>query len=188
MQWGQLHDLWKYWLSRSWLTECHLSDVKQPGTNLLVDGEKRHWDPARIRTWVLWILVRCSYQLSHWSSGIGADDRWYLSIDTTRTLGWISQSVGLTLQYWVPKYVSAAPSELGISRHLACAVGTPQGLTGTISSSSTYTWYVCMAHRLRSPIWEVLLIGIQLIVQPENCSFYPLQLCSGQSPRCRRSD
>ena len=22
---------------------------------------KRHWDPARIRAWVLWILVRCSY-------------------------------------------------------------------------------------------------------------------------------
>ena len=31
--------------------------------------------------------------------------------------------------------LSAAPSELGISRHLACAVGTPQGLTGTISPS-----------------------------------------------------
>ena len=29
----------------------------------------------------------------------------------------------------------AALSKLGISRHLACAVGTPQGLTGTISHS-----------------------------------------------------
>ena len=29
----------------------------------------------------------------------------------------------------------AAPSELGISRHFACAVGTPQELTGNISPS-----------------------------------------------------
>ena len=67
-------------------------------------GEKRQWDPARIRTWVFWILVRCSYQLSHWSSGIGAEDRWYLSIDAFRISGWISQSVGFTLHWWVPKY------------------------------------------------------------------------------------
>ena len=31
------------------------------------------------------------------------------------------------------KVLCAAPTELGISRHLACAVGTLQGLTGTIS-------------------------------------------------------
>ena len=31
--------------------------------------------------------------------------------------------------------VLCAASELGISRHLACAIGTPQGLTGTISPS-----------------------------------------------------
>ena len=45
-------------------------------------AKKRHWDPARIWTWVFWMPVRCSYQLSHWSSGIGAEDRWYISIDT----------------------------------------------------------------------------------------------------------
>ena len=56
-------------------------------------SEKRHWDPARIWTWVFWILVRCSCQLSHWSSGIGAEDRWYLSIDTFRISGWISQAL-----------------------------------------------------------------------------------------------
>ena len=38
---------------------------------------KGHWDPARIRIWVLWILVRCSYQLRHWRSGIGAEDKAY---------------------------------------------------------------------------------------------------------------
>ena len=35
-----------------------------------------------------------------------------------------------------------APSELGISRHLACAVGTPQGLTGTISPSGEKAYKV----------------------------------------------
>ena len=34
---------------------------------------------GEIWTWVLWILVRCSYQLNHWSSSIGAKDRWHLS-------------------------------------------------------------------------------------------------------------
>ena len=52
----------------------------------LVEG--RHWDPARIWTWVFWTLVRGSYQLNHWSSGIGAKDRWYLTIDTV----WLSQA------------------------------------------------------------------------------------------------
>ena len=28
--------------------------------------------------------VRCSYQLNHWSSGIEAEDRWHLSIDTVQ--------------------------------------------------------------------------------------------------------
>ena len=43
----------------------------------LFDGEKRHWDPAWIRTWVFWILVRCCYQmlepleLWHWSRNSG---------------------------------------------------------------------------------------------------------------------
>ena len=36
-------------------------------------------------------------QLSHLSSGIGAQDRWYLSVDTFQISGWISQSVGFTL-------------------------------------------------------------------------------------------
>ena len=35
------------------------------------------------------MLVRCSYQLSHWSSGIGAEDGWYISIDTV----WLSVSM-----------------------------------------------------------------------------------------------
>ena len=52
---------------------------------------------------------------------------------TARASGWISQSVGLTLHL---KYFVLHPcSEPGISRHPACAVRTPQGLTGTISSS-----------------------------------------------------
>ena len=58
-------------------------------------GKKRHWDPARIQTWVLWIPVRCSYQLSHWNSSIGAArGRWHLSIDTVQFSGWISLRLG----------------------------------------------------------------------------------------------
>ena len=34
--------------------------------------------------------VRCSYQLSHWSSGIAVEDGWYISIDTAQFAGWIS--------------------------------------------------------------------------------------------------
>ena len=61
--------------------------------------------------------VRCSYQLSHWSSGIGAEDRWY--IDTAHFSGWISLVyiyIGFTLHgecqsnspYWVTEVLSAA--------------------------------------------------------------------------------
>ena len=53
---------------------------------VLQSGEK-DWDPARIWTWV---LVKSSYQLSHWISGIWAEDRWYISIDTAQFSGWIS--------------------------------------------------------------------------------------------------
>ena len=38
----------------------------------------------------------------------------------------------------------AAPSELGISRHFACAVGTPQGRTGNISPSGEKPYQVFM--------------------------------------------
>ena len=38
----------------------------RPGLTLFLFGEKRHWDPARIRIWVLWSPVRCSYQ---WTTG-----------------------------------------------------------------------------------------------------------------------
>ena len=39
----------------------------------------------------------------------------------------------------------AAPSKLGISRHLACAVRTSQGLTGTISPSGEKPYKVFFA-------------------------------------------
>ena len=32
--------------------------------------------------------------MSYWSSGIGAEDRWHLSIDTVRFSGWISLRLG----------------------------------------------------------------------------------------------
>ena len=40
------------------------------GFTELNDGKERHCDPARIRTWVIWIPPRCCYKLSHWSSCI----------------------------------------------------------------------------------------------------------------------
>ena len=66
------------------------------------------------------MLVRRSYQLSHWSSGIGAEDRCYISIDIAQFAGWIS--VGFTLHgecqsTKVPRYFFAEPRELGISSH-----------------------------------------------------------------------
>ena len=57
------------------------------------NGEKRHCDPATIQTWVFWALVRCSYQLSHWSSGIGVEDRSHFihrhSLTHGLKLGWL---------------------------------------------------------------------------------------------------
>ena len=44
------------------------------------------WDPASIQTCLFWIPVRCSYQLSHWSSGIAAEGIRYISIDTCRSI------------------------------------------------------------------------------------------------------
>ena len=38
-------------------------------------NKKEHWDPAKPETWIFWIMVWCSHRLSHWSSGIVADDR-----------------------------------------------------------------------------------------------------------------
>ena len=64
------------------------------------------------------------------SSQIGAEDRWYLSIGTARTSICRPYSALVSTEV-----LCAAPSELGISRHLACAIGTLQGLTGTISPS-----------------------------------------------------
>ena len=53
-------------------------------------------------TWVFWILVmiRCSYQLSQCSSGIGAEDRWYIFIDTVQFSGWISRPPLCNSEYY----------------------------------------------------------------------------------------
>ena len=56
---------------------------------VLQSGEK-DWDPARIWIWVFWMPVKCFYQLSHWISGIWAEDGWYISIDPVQFSGWIS--------------------------------------------------------------------------------------------------
>ena len=56
----------------------------------------------------------------------------------------------------------AAPSELGISRHLACAVRTPQGLTGTISPSGEkpYKGFFCRPQCIFSPTIFMMASGL----------------------------
>ena len=63
--------------------------------------------------------------MSYWSSGIGAEDRWYLSIDTVRFSGWISLRLG-KLCMISTKLLCAVISELGnSSSHSVCAIRTP---------------------------------------------------------------
>ena len=60
--------------------------------------------------------------MSYWSSGIGAEDRWHLSIDTVRFSGWISLRLG-ELCMISTKVLCAATSELGnSSSYSVCAV------------------------------------------------------------------
>ena len=54
--------------------------------NKNAEGKKLIWDPARIQTLA---FVRCSNQLSHWSSGIGAMEDGIFK-GTVWFLGWIS--------------------------------------------------------------------------------------------------
>ena len=61
--------------------------------------------------------VRCSYQLSHWSSGIGTEDRWYISIDTAKFSGWIFLVQALLCM------VSAEATHL-VQRHIFISTGT----------------------------------------------------------------
>ena len=57
----------------------------------------------------------------HWSSGIGAEDRWHLSIDTVRFSGWISLRLG-ELCMISTEVLCAATSELGnSSSYSVCA-------------------------------------------------------------------
>ena len=63
--------------------------------------------------------------MSYWSSGIGAEDRWHLSIDTVQFSGWISLRLG-ELCMISTEVLCAATSELGnSSSYSVCAVRTP---------------------------------------------------------------
>ena len=68
------------------------------------------------------MVVRCSYQLSRWSSDIGADGRWHLSIDTVWFLGWISLRLGkvgiyLTLQHRYCHHLTETPFETNFTNY-----------------------------------------------------------------------
>ena len=101
-----------YFVNRTWLKIMNITVIHQ--INSIWFGKRRHWDPARIQTWVLWIPVRCSYQLSHWSSGIRAEDRWHLSIDTIWFSGWIPLRLGELCRIST-EVLCAATSKLGKS-------------------------------------------------------------------------
>ena len=59
--------------------------------------------------------------MSYWSSGIGAEDRWHLSIDTVQFSGWISLRLGELCRIST-EVVCAATSELGkSSSYSVCA-------------------------------------------------------------------
>ena len=60
--------------------------------------------------------------MSYWSSGIGAEDRWHLSIDTDRLSGWISLRLGKLCRVNT-EVLCAATTELdNSSSYFVCAV------------------------------------------------------------------
>ena len=60
--------------------------------------------------------------MSYWSSGIGAEDRGHLSIDTVQFSGWISLRLGELCRISTEVFC-AATSKLGnSSSHFVCAV------------------------------------------------------------------
>ena len=62
--------------------------------------------------------------MSYWSSGIGAEDRWHLSIDTVRFSGWISLRLGELCRI-TTEVLCAGTSKLGnSSSYFVCAVRT----------------------------------------------------------------
>ena len=69
--------------------------------------------------------------MSYWSSGIGAEDRWYLSIDTAQVSGWISPRLGKLCM---------------ISAEVLCAA------TSELGNSSSYS--VCVPSEFRGPRFE----------------------------------
>ena len=104
--------------------------------------------------------VRCSYKLSHWSSGIGAEDRWYISTDIVQFSDWIFFVVGAEALTILSTEVlfSSVPVNWVTAASLHELSETRQGLTGNISSSGTKKLY----HVSSAPVPELL--------QKESCS------------------
>ena len=65
------------------------------------------------------MLVRCSYQLSHWNSGIGAEDRWYIYIHSLTLCVY-----GHTLMYHLSNFFSivSAPVAGPTAENEECSV------------------------------------------------------------------
>ena len=73
------------------------------------------------------MLVKCLYPLSYWSSGIGAENKWYVSIDTFCFSGLISLPFNLHGEYKYSWYVQK------------CLLST--STTGYSSSHSAYNFF-----------------------------------------------
>ena len=79
-----------------------------------------HWDLARFRNWVFWILVKCS---ANWATGALVLEqriyRWHLSIDTAWISGWIvlrfgksNAELGLVFNFtWIKYKMKFSPRQ-----------------------------------------------------------------------------
>ena len=95
--------------------QCH-SMLQQNQTLTLCVWRRMYW------TYRLFTLV-ISYSAVHcdWSSGIRAEDRWYVSSSILSC----RFGVGMHYEYWGT--LCCCPSKLGVSSHFACAFRTSLG-------------------------------------------------------------
>ena len=86
-------------------------------------NEKRCWDPVRI--WTCRMLVRCSYQLSHWSSAIEAED----SYSKTQLNSQVGFLLGLLFNKYVYQTLSWTNTNISHCEYYHCSTVQAQGYT-----------------------------------------------------------
>ena len=122
---------------------------------ILLLGEKRHSDPARIWTWVLWILFRCSYQ---WAIGALALEQ--LMADTVWFSGWISLRLGELCMISIPKYFVLPPANWVIAGATLYVPSEPSFIGADQKHFSFRRKAIQSAYaRLRLWCWKVFLFA-----------------------------